>query len=386
MGGVWILFRHRDMVAVSLLVAALGLAWLGRRRRWMLWGMAVLLILLGLAASAVGGRAWMQRRSLERLSQAAQAYPAPRAGLPYAGVFFQKGVNFTAEWPGGYGSLEAMRMLRQLPSYGIDAVAFVPYAFTPAHQATVRRGGGLESEQGIEALARVAHGLGMKVMLKPQIWTSHGYPGDLRFSSPRLRQQWFAQYRLYLLHEAGLAVKIHADLLCVGVELTHLSTDQAEWRQLIAAVRQIYPGPLTYAANPGQEFEHVQFWDALDYIGLDEYYPLPDTLATGDLVRRVEAVQHRFQKPVLLTEVGIPSEQKANRHPWDDSPAPVDLKLQARAYQAIFQAFYRQPWCEGMYWWKIGTNGFGGLQDGSHTPWGKPAMQVMAQWYRGGGR
>jgi hypothetical protein len=36
---------------------------------------------------------------------------------------------------------------------------------------------------------------------------------------------------------------------------------------------------LAYAANaahPGHEFTHVSFWDRLDVIGLDAYFPLTD--------------------------------------------------------------------------------------------------------------
>lgn len=312
--------------------------------------------------------------------RAAVPFPAARPG-------FQHGVNFTAEWPGGYGGPQAEAMLRKLPAEGVDAIALVPYAFTPPHSTIVRMGGHLESEQGMLHLASVAHSLGMKVLLKPQVWMRDGYPGDLQFSSPSRERAWFRQYRQYLLHEAALAVRLHADIFCVGVEFSHLSRNEAAWRHLIAEVRTIYHGPLVYAANPGDEFEHLRFWDALDYIGLDEYYPLPDSLDTTTLVRRVQRVYERYHKPVLLTEVGFPSLRGANRQPWEDasgedSPAALDLQLQARAYAAIFAAFYPQPWCAGMYWWKIGTNGFGGPDDGSHTPWGKPAMQVMAQWYR----
>lgn len=342
------------------------------RRR--VWGMGLLAGLLVTAAVS-----W--RRAPAPVPTAHPPAPAPAA---FSG--FLHGVNFTAEWPGGYHSPTAETMLRQLPAYGVDAIALVPYAFTPSHSTTLRWGGRLESEQGMRHLAAVAHSLGMKVMLKPQVWTRGGYPGDLQFSSPARERAWFGQYRRYLLHEARLAVALHADLLCVGVELSHLSRNEAEWRSLIAAVRAIYHGPLTYAANPGDEFEHLRFWDALDFIGLDEYYPLPDTLDTTALVRRVAQVQARFHKPVLLTEVGIPSERHANRHPWDDAPAPLDLDLQARTYAAILAAFYPQPWCAGMFWWKIGTNGMGGPEDASHTPWRKPAMQVMAQWYRRRGR
>lgn len=343
------------------------------RGRWQVLGMGLLAGLLVTAALS-----WRRAPVL-----APKSHPPAPAPAAYPG--FQHGVNFTAEWPGGYGSPEAEAMLRQLSADGVDAIALVPYAFTPPHSTIVRWGGRLESEQGMHHLAEVAHSLGMKVLLKPQVWTRGGYPGDLQFSSRARERAWFLQYRRYLLHEAALAVGMHADLLCVGVELSHLSRNEAEWRRLIAEVRAVYHGPLVYAANPGEEFEHLRFWDALDYIGLDEYYPLPESLDTSALVRHVAQVHARFHKPVLLTEVGFPSERGANRHPWDDAPAPIDLNLQARAYAAIFAAFYAQKWCAGMYWWKIGTNGFGGSEDGSHTPWRKPAMQVMAQWYRRGG-
>jgi hypothetical protein len=39
--------------------------------------------------------------------------------------------------------------------------------------------------------------------------------------------------------------------------------------------------------------------------------------------------------------------------------------------------FYTKPWFQGMYWWKVGTDGFGGPEDGSNTPWGKTAMDVV---------
>lgn len=188
------------------------------------------------------------------------------------------------------------------------------------------------------------------------------------------------------MHYAMLATRIHADLFCVGVELEKLSKYPGEWQNLIADVRELYPGPLVYAANFGDEVERIEFWDALDYIGIDEYYSLPDSLSTDKLRAKVEAVQKRFQKPVIFTEVGFPSMEAANRDPWDGRPRKLSLELQARCYEQIFRAFYDKPWFQGMYWWKVGTNGYGGSTDGSHTPWGKPAMDVLREWYLHGGR
>lgn len=225
-------------------------------------------------------------------------------------------------------------------------------------------------------------------MLKPGIWIRGGhFGGDIHFSSPAEREQWFENYGRFIDRYAKIATEIHADLFCVGGEFVRLSPYASGWRQIISNVRKIYPGPLTYAANFGGEFQNLRFWDALDYIGLQEYYPLPDNLSTKALLAKVEAVQERFHKPVIFTEAGFPSSPGANLHPWEDgTPGEVDLQLQARCYRAIFRTFYRKPWFEGMYWWKIGTNGFGGSTDASLTPWGKPAMKVVKRWYESANR
>jgi hypothetical protein len=49
--------------------------------------------------------------------------------------------------------------------------------------------------------------------------------------------------------------------------------------------------------------------------------------------------------------------------------------------EALLRAFYHKPYFQGGCWWAVRTNGQGGPQDGSHSPWGKPAMDVLARWY-----
>lgn len=349
------------------------------------------LVACGLASSLVfafgvpRGQAAIERSRLAANRRALAAYPKTPENLPYPRLFFQKGVSFTAEFPGGYASARARRMLGRLPPYGVNAVAIIPYGFTRGKSITYA--GSLESDEGVEEVAQVAHALGMKVLLKPGMWTDSGYAGDLNFSSVGDRDKWFAQYKIFLEHYAQLATRIHADVFCVGGEFVKLSPDDADWRKLIARARQLFPGPLVYGANFGQEFETITFWDALDYIGLQEYYPLPDGLSTDSVVDKVEAVERKYQRPVIFTEAGFPSYSAPNRAPWDDrAPGMISLDDQARCYEAIFRAFYAKPWFYGVYWWKVGTNGFGGPEDSSLTPWGKPAMDVMKQWYLERGR
>jgi hypothetical protein len=279
-------------------------------------------------------------------------------------------------------------MLERFPKYGINAVALVPYGFASGKPPHIHFPGSLETDEGLEIISRVAHARGMKVLLKPGMWIGGGgYAGDLEFPSAEDRAQWFDQYQVFLEHYAVLAKQIHADIFCVGGEFSKLSPYDTEWRRLIARVRELYPGPLTYAANHGAEFENMTFWDALDYVGLQEYYPLPDDLSTDALVQKVEAVQRKFQRPVIFTEAGFPSLNGANRKPWEDSRGRnLSPELQARCYEAVLRAFYSKPWFQGVYWWKVGTNGYGGPKDGSHTAWGKPAMEVVARYYLRGGR
>lgn len=306
--------------------------------------------------------------------------------VPADRTSFHKGVNFTAEGPDGYGSEEAARMLDSISAYGVNAVALVPYGFERFGETQIHFPGGWERDEVIIRQAAMVHQRSMKVLLKPQLWIPHSYPGDLDFSSEKDRAAWFDQYLQFVTHYADVATQIHAELFCIGVEYVHLSRYEQQWRKIIAEIRRHYSGPLVYAANAGTDFEQTRFWDALDYIGLNEYYPLPDDFSTDELARRVEHVQHQYRKPVIFTEVGFASLKGTHHAPWDESLSQLSDDEQTRCYETIFKAFYTKPWFQGMYWWKVGTNGFGGQDDRSHTPWHKPAMEVVRKWYTSNAR
>ena len=62
----------------------------------------------------------------------------------------------------------------------------------------------------------------------------------------------------------------------------------AQWRALIVEIRDVYGGPLSYAANFDQALE-VGFWDALDAIGVNAYYPLSRWGERGEALERTLA-------------------------------------------------------------------------------------------------
>jgi hypothetical protein len=181
-------------------------------------------------SSFVRERAARARAMVDRL-------PVVPANAPYPRLFFQKGVNFTAEFGAPYASVDALETLQRLAPYGVNAVALVPYGWMRPGQPAVRVNRGLnvwESDEGIEDVARMAHSLGMKVFLKPQLWVRGGSMTEIDFSDPAQRARWFEQYGQFIDHYARLATRIHADLFAVGVELAKLTRYDADWRRIIA--------------------------------------------------------------------------------------------------------------------------------------------------------
>ena len=342
---------------------------------WSGWAVA------GVALSAV---LWIGAEPASRMLRLSRESEALRIagviGHPLGGFethFFQRGVSFTAESGDGYASEVAREMLLALPQFKVDAVALIPYDF--GRGGGRRNPGSMESEAGMAALAALAHNRKMRVMLKPHIRK----PGEQELATEEARRRWFEEYTKVITHYAEFARFIHADLFCVGTEFAWLTRREAAWRAVIAEIRKVYPGPLTYASNWGEEFERIGFWDALDYIGVDNYYPLGEGYDASAMVARIEAVQKRFGKPVLFTEAGYSSTPGAARKPYhDELRGTVSLDEQEKCYEALLKAFYNKPWFAGMYWWKVGTNGFGGAENSSMTPWRKPAMDLLYQWYK----
>ena len=81
--------------------------------------------------------------------------------------------------------------------------------------------------------------------------------------------EWFQSYEQWIIHYAISAELMHADLFCIGTELVETPLQHPKrWRKLISRVRQIYSGPIVYAANWGKEFEEITFWDASGLHGL----------------------------------------------------------------------------------------------------------------------
>jgi hypothetical protein len=243
------------------------------------------------------------------------------------------------------------------------------------------------------------HSRGVKVMLKPHVDPWNGqWRGDI---NPTDIDAWFASYTQFILHYAQMAEELGIEAYCMGTEFRTISgaANRDRWIAVINAIRSVYSGVLTYAANatfPADEFTSVSFWDQLDLIGLDGYFTLTDqsnpTLAQlvaawrsnrhgEDLVAAVQNFADSRQKPVIFTEIGYKSTDGTNREPWNFGlTGALDTAEQRDCYEAAFTVWSQQSsWMKGFFWWAWPVPA-PAANDTDYNPRGKPAEAVLRAW------
>jgi len=164
------------------------------------------------------------------------------------------------------------------------------------------------------------------------------------------------------------------------------------WLELIAAVRDVYSGQITYASN-WDETARVPFWSELDAVGVQMFAPLTDIeqpsyeqLLEGAARRldEFEALAIEADLPLVLTEVGYANHPRAAAEPftWPERLDPAESdegeRIQLDAYRAIYATFGQSDRVELMYWWKWFTHP-DTSEEGEigFSPRHRPALEVM---------
>jgi len=331
------------------------------------------------------------------LESAIMPRPLETSTSPYL-----KGFNFAHEGYAiynGYGSKLAAGMLEKQSNLGANAVAIVPYSYMrspnePQPLSIMSRAGTENDESVIRDLV-YARQLGLQTVLKPQIWMGGGHwPGDVQMDSEADWEAFFRHYTRWIVHYALMAELYDADVFCIGVEFAQATIGRPDaWREVIKTVRAVYSGRLTYAANWGPEFERLTFWDELDLIGLNCYYPLSEaqTPSEAELSKRFEevlqkarAVSKAFGRPLVLTEIGFTS----TTTPWlqphlDGAGEAYSGSAQLRCYHIVTQALARSTdWCRGVLWWKYPSYPtLGGEGHTGFTPNNKPTEAQLPELF-----
>ena len=264
-----------------------------------------------------------------------------------------------SDW--GTGDIETT--LHEMREVGAGWVAIHPYAAIRA-DGTVRsrRLDGESLPRHIARPLRAAREVGIKILLKPHLahWGSpFRWRGDIEFHSDEEWERFWTTYTDWILNMVEACPDV--DGFVVGTELDRTFAFEERWRELIASVRERTSAPLTYAAN-WTDYQKVPFWDALDTIGIQAYFPLSDSVGADDAhlqaawrdrMSEVRRYSDDVGRPVVFTELGYNRAFAAPVRPWDDALDGSDAEpVQAACLRIALQAVENEPSVHGAFLWK----------------------------------
>lgn len=295
--------------------------------------------------------------------------------------------------PDAYATVESDTSLEALASTGANWVALIVtwYQNTTYRDSSVMPDRMMTpTDDSLIHAIRTIHRLGMKVMLKPHIglYESEHWRGEIE---PTDEKAWFDSYQAFITHYAELAQGNGVEMFSIGTELDSMTQQKytAYWLAMIDDIRQIYGGELTYAASRSSDtaWRDFGFWEELDYIGIDAYFPLTNktnpTVAELEegwqkWIALIEARQGMIKKQIIFTEIGYRDIDGTNILPGDwQSEGKENQQEQANCYEAALESLWGKPWLQGIYWfsWSLVQT------PRSYTPWGKVAETTLRAWY-----
>ncbi|MEX0289367.1 MAG: hypothetical protein AB3N14_09680 [Flavobacteriaceae bacterium] len=323
----------------------------------------------------------------------------PKKSRKAAPLTYLKGFNFAHEGYSiynGYTGSKAIPALNKMAALGSNALAIIPYGSiwekNKPNPYRTSHGPGGENDEGVVHTAFTARELGMTTLLKPQLWGGGTWPGEVEMLTEEDWQLFFNYYYKWIRHYAFLAEIHEIDALSVGVEFAKATLmKEAQWRKMFRGIKGLYQGKLTYSANWGTEFEQVGFWDELDFIGLNCYYPLSkndqpskaELKANFEKVKaKIEIVYQKFNKPIVFTEIGFRSIDAPWKSPHAEGDDSFNEHHQQLCYEVVFEGIENQEWCQGILWWKFPSYlEYRGKENSAFTPNYKKAELTVKEWF-----
>lgn len=290
---------------------------------------------------------------------------------------------------GTWATPEAEHSMHEMKELGVNWVAIALSAVQENAQSTVipfREAPTVTDEETLWAI-RKAKALGMKVCLKPVVnvgngtWRAHisffhqDVPGEPSWS------QWFASYEEFILHYAKIAEQEGCEMLCIGCEMVQTDSRETEWRALIAKVRAVFSGLVTYNCDKYQE-DRLTWWDAVDIMSSSGYYPINEWEFHLD---RIENTLSRWNKPFFFMEGGCPSREGSSHKPNDWSlPGGPSEEEQAAYYRTMFDACSRREWMQGYMLWDWPAKLYSleeAASNDDYCMYGKKAAPIVRDYY-----
>lgn len=336
------------------------------------------------------------------------------------GIFTWEGISLPSYWGGRLQTPGAEAALGQIKDTGANTVTVIPQFFMADQfsndvKLNINPTNPWASES--DTFAQVKQGIidakadGLKVVLKPHVETDNRvWRAEIAPTNPSL---WFDNYRAMMVEYAKVAQAAGADMFVIGTEMKSMTVAQytSEWNEIIDAVRAVYSGPVTYSSTDS-EAAQVQFWDKLDYIGINSYFPMTtsnnptvdqlidawvkkspiwytDNIHQGmSTIDYHKSIADKWGKKVIYTEVGYGSYDGANKDPGTGTgSSTVDYQEQVDLYKALYHVMENcgGQWLDGAFLWQFhpfaDPTADAGVPQLDFTFQGKPANAVVTEHY-----
>ena len=288
----------------------------------------------------------------------------------------------------GYGTPKARETLSRLKSLNVNTVAILMEGYLENLESVSIEIPNRDHLARIEAALVDANRMGFSTILIPHLYLRDGgWRGHITMSEPQVRDRWWGSYTRFIEEAARISERSGATVLSLGVELKGMSGEldtRTRFRALRQRVQKLYRGLLTYSAN-WDEAESVKFWDLVDIVGVNGYYPLVPDVERGSeaIAQRLHELHQSTKKEVLVLEVGYRSGPMSHLKPWDwpedVANKDVDEAAQAKNWAAILTNWLTTDGIRGLLVWVIPTDPDDPASEPPHgfNPLNKAAEQVL---------
>ncbi len=311
---------------------------------------------------------------------------------------FETGISFPQWTPEGYGSgdihwAEGIQTIRSQTGACWIEMPLLFYQETLT-STTITTGPSTPTLDSLSYGIRLAHYLGFHVFITFLLTVSTGpqaWSGSISFTSYQQEQQWFTSYWQTLKPYVTVAAQAGAEQLAIGTEYEWLQRNAPDdlWNGLIANMKSIYQGTLTYDINWTDIQDPIRQWmrnPDLQTLGVSAYAPLIDTRTRVDPKQiptlwqnkvkvNLDNLSVQYGKPIFISEIGYRNSSDALYNSWEStSSAPSDPEEQAAACEAALVNVIPDPHISGIFFW--------GWDDvGAFSLTGLPAVNTIHSQY-----
>jgi hypothetical protein len=344
----------------------------------------------GLAAVAVAGVVLALTLPGEKETPAEPAStPAAAADGPVAlGGDWRRAVHIVSYEPEGLAKPGFVDAVRRAKADGATHVVVRPMVVTGSIESAE-----LEDKTDAPTNETLALGLeaikreGVKAIVQPYLEPGDEYPGVY---APTDTGDFFDAWRERVDAWADIVREQEAEAFVVGTMFSQLDGPEytEQWTALLDDTRTRCGCLVTYSAEDVEGAERIEFWGAADAIGVNPLAALTDeptndvdtlTRAWDPLKQRMQALNTRWEKPVLITDLGYQAKEDQAAEPAYEAQGEPSEEAQAALYEAAFRAFAGEDWFFGIGWYEL--NGDGAQpEEGDYSFAGRQAEEVLRAW------